>query len=121
MIFRAPIALTVLGCVAFVGFAGIQQGLGLGQLWHLSLLVAIIIALIFIVGLFFTGQVLPAFGLLLLVVFTLNAWFVPYEASAPTASSGWFWWIIIGILAAVIAVVVYACVCDRKERNSPLF
>ena len=123
MIFRAPIALTILGCVAFVGFAGIQQGLGLGQLWHLSLLVAIIIALIFMVGLFFTGQGLPAFGLLLLVVFTLNTWFKSPDASAqaPASSSHWGWLIFVGVVAAVIAVVIYACVCDRKERNSPLF
>jgi hypothetical protein len=127
MIFRAPIALTILGCVAFVGFAGIQQGLGLGQLWHLSLLVAMIIAIIFMVGLFLTGHASPAFGLLLLVVFTLNQRYGQHDVSAPSISMasggdwGWFWLIILGILAAVIAVVVYACVCDRKERNSPLF
>jgi hypothetical protein len=134
MIFRAPLALTVLGGVGVLAFGAFHEGMAGVELWGLACGLVILVTVVFMVGFFCTGRPLLGFLLLGFLVFVMER-ITPQKtaigtvaadhgvvvAAAEPASSHWGWLIVGGIVAAVIAVVIYACVCDRKERNSPLF
>jgi hypothetical protein len=134
MIFRAPIALTILGGLGVLAFDAFHEGMSLYELWGAACGLVILVTVIFMVGFFCTGRPLLGFLLLGFIVFVMER-IAPQKtgigtvaadhsvvvAAADPASSHWGWLIVGGIVAAVIAVVIYACVCDRKERNSPLF
>jgi uncharacterized membrane protein HdeD (DUF308 family) len=137
MIFRAPIALTILGGFCVLAFDAFHEGMSLYELWGAACGLVILVVVIFMVGFFCTGQ--PLLGLALLGFLILFEKILPKQSpdilvrmiqsdhvnvvapAADPASSHWGWLWLVGIVAAVVGVVIYACVCDRKERNSPLF
>jgi hypothetical protein len=105
-------------------------------LWGAACGLVILVVVIFMIGFFCTGR--PLLGLALLGFLRLFENILPAQspdlparmirsdhvnvvvATDPTSSHWGSLWLV-GIVAAVIGVVIYACVCDRKERNSPLF
>jgi hypothetical protein len=137
MIFRAPLALTILGGLGVLAFDAFHEGMSLYELWGAACGLVILVTVIFMVGFFCTGQ--PLLGLLLIGFLMLFEKILPKQspdilvrmiqsdnakvvaAVDPAAPASWGWLWLVGIVAAVIGVVIYACVCDRHERNSPLF
>jgi hypothetical protein len=135
MIFRTPIALTILGGLGVLAFDAFHEGMSLYELWGAACGLVILVTVIFMVGFFCTGRPLLGFLLLGFLVFVMEnitprqTGFGPVAADhvkvvvavADPAPSHWGWLWLDGILVAVIGVVIYSCVCDRNERNSPLF
>src|SRR4029077_10615907 len=64
MIFRAPLALTILGGFGVLAFDAFHEGMSLYELWGAACGLVILVTVIFMVGFFCTGQ--PLLGLLLI-------------------------------------------------------
>ena len=114
-IFRAPIGMTILGCLGVLLFGAFHEGMSLYELWSLALGLVVLVSIVFMVGFFVTGQ--PLFGCMLLgcLIFLGECAQSDHGTTAataePSSSSHWVLWVLGAIVLIVVGVVAHSFYC----------